>query len=151
MVSGCSSAAWPTSACLTFLRKKSPSRPVCYKQTLLAGFVFRLRDDAKPEVFEFEWRGNSVTGAGPAFSGEAVPRAAANYFNEVVPILLPASSVIRRLKIVIVPGIKTPFPDVAVHVIKSERVRHSQAANRRRLLARGAFRSRGVRRLGVVV
>src|SRR5262245_12124743 len=121
------------------------------RRRLIARFIYRLHHHAKPEIAEFERRGNSVARAGAALSRVAVPRAAANYFDVVVLLFLPPSSILRRLGVAIVPGVETPFPDVAVHVVKSEGVRRPQTADRDRLLARGGFLSRGVRRLTVII
>ena len=58
--------------------------------------------------------------SGTAVTGKAVPRTAPQRRTIIITIFYPDTAIGRRTVIVIVPGIGTPLPDIAVHIVQSE-------------------------------
>ncbi len=79
-------------------------------------------DYPKTESVVAEVAADVVAKRGTADIRTAAPGTAPPRRTIIIPIFYPDTAIRRRILIVIVPSIGTPFPDIAVHIIESESV-----------------------------
>src|SRR5262245_32661605 len=87
-----------------------------------------IENNAQPDVIGANRGSQAIAETHATFNRRTVPCAAAKDFQISGAAGSPGAAVSGRALIAVVPVVLTPFPDIAVHIIKSEGVRIAQAA-----------------------